>query len=380
MPTKQELLSRIERLHAALSAQTRDYTALIVDKVNQYYFTRTLQDGLLVIKSTGEYAFFVRNSYERAVNESPLENIFPMKSYKDAADVIGELGGSAVFVETEVMPLAMLERLRKYFAIDSPQSLDRYILNLRAVKSESELAVMRESGKRHAALLDEVVPSLLREGMSEVELTADLFAAMLKLGYHGVSRFSMFQSQAVIGQLGFGTNSLYPTNFDGPGGMKGLCNAVPIIGDATRFLQKGDLVFVDTAFGMDGYHTDRTQVYSFKSEPSSLAIDAHERCLQVQRSLAAQLKPNAIPSELYKNAGFENRNVRFLGHGVGLYVDEYPVITSGFDVPLQAGMTIALEPKASIEGEGLVGTEDTYVVTENGGVCLTGGERGIIVV
>jgi Xaa-Pro aminopeptidase len=380
MLTKQELLGRIERLHAALSGVSSGYTAFIADKVNQYYFTGTFQDGLLVLKSDGSCNFFVRNSYERALSESPLppNTIHPMKSYKDAADVIGSETGTAVFVETEVMPLAMLGRLSKYFRIENPLPLERYILNLRAVKSPQELGLMRESGRKHAVLLNEVVPSLLREGMSEVELTAALFAEMLHLGYHGVSRFSMFQTQTVIGQIGFGENSLYPTNFDGPGGMKGLCPAVPIIGDPTRTLKKGDLVFVDAGFGIGGYHTDRTQIYCFGAEPSQEITQAHAQCLQVQLALAAQLKPGAIPSELYNNAGFVNRNVRFLGHGVGLYVDEFPVISAGFDAPLQANMTIALEPKRGVEGAGIVGAEDTYVVTENGGECLTGGERGIM--
>ena len=78
--------------------------------------------------------------------------------------------------------------------------------------------------------------------------------------------------------------------------------------------------------------------------------------------------------------GFTNRNVRFLGHGVGLYIDEYPVITKNFDTPLKENMTIALEPKCGVDGVGVVGVEDTYVVTKDGGKCITGGEKDIIVV
>jgi Xaa-Pro aminopeptidase len=156
--------------------------------------------------------------------------------------------------------------------------------------------------------------------------------------------------------------------------------AVPIIGDKTRTLRKGDLVFVDIAYGIEGYHTDRTQVYMFGEQPPSEAAEIHKQCLQVQKDLAAALKPGAIPSELYNSAGFVNRNVRFLGHGVGLYIDEFPVITNGFGTPLKSGMTIALEPKRGMEGVGLLGGEDTYVVTENGGRCLTGGEKEIMVV
>lgn len=78
--------------------------------------------------------------------------------------------------------------------------------------------------------------------------------------------------------------------------------------------------------------------------------------------------------------GVGNESVKFLGHGVGLHVDEYPVIAKGFNEPLEENMVIALEPKRSIPGVGIVGVEDTYLVTPQGGKCLTGGEKEIILV
>jgi Xaa-Pro aminopeptidase len=377
---KQELLIRIENLYNALNSQSTDWNAVfIVGRVNQYYLTGTMQDGIFILKKDGSYAFCVRNSFERAKAESPLDNIFPMTSYKDAAAVIGANIRSA-FIETETMTCAMLERLKKYFVIENILPLDKIIQSIRAVKSPYELTCMEESGRQHKILMETIIPSLLKEGMSETELTAAMYKEMVKLGYHGVSRFSMFQTECVIGQLGFGTNSLYPTCFDGPGGMKGMSAAIPIIGDRSRTLKKGDLVFVDVGYGVDGYHTDRTQIYYFGAEPSDEVMAVHRECIRVQKKLAAQLKPGAIPSEICSNAGFTNRNVRFLGHGVGLHIDEFPVITKGFDEPLKENMTIALEPKKGVDGVGLVGVEDTYVVTNDGGKCLTGGEKDMIVV
>jgi len=379
-PQKQELLARIQSLYNALNAQSPEWeAAFIVDKINQYYFTATMQDGVFILKQDGDYAYCVRNSYERAKDESPLDNIFQMGSYKSAAEVVGIKSGN-VFIEAEKMPYAMLERLKKYFSITDVLPIDRHILSIRGVKSPYELSQMEESGRQHKILFESIVPTLLQEGMNEVELTALLYNEMVRLGYHGVSRFSMFQTECVIGQLGFGTNSLYPTNFDGPGGMKGMCSAVPIIGDRNRTLKKGDLVFIDVGYGYNGYHTDRTQVYSYGAAPSDEVAAAHSECMRVQKELAAALKPGAIPSDLYNNAAFTNRNVRFLGHGVGLYIDEFPVITDRFVAPLKENMTIAIEPKIGIDGVGVVGVEDTYVVTKEGGCCLTGGEKSIIVV
>ena len=76
--------------------------------------------------------------------------------------------------------------------------------------------------------------------------------------------------------------------------------------------------------------------------------------------------------------GFGQRRVKFLGHGIGLVVDELPVIAEGFDEPLQERMTLAVEPKKGIDEVGMVGIENTFVVTPQGGRCLTGDSRGLI--
>jgi Xaa-Pro aminopeptidase len=175
--------------------------------------------------------------------------------------------------------------------------------------------------------------------------------------------------------------------------MKGLCSAVPIIGDRSRTLQKGDLVFVDVAYGFNGYHTDRTQVYMFGASVPNEVAAIHKQCVKLQKRLATELKPGAVPSDIYNSAienlsdewktnfmgfGEKSKRVRFLGHGVGLYVDEFPIIANGFTLPLEENMTVALEPKKGIPNIGLAGAEDTYVVTASGGKCLTGGERDIL--
>ncbi|MCL1831305.1 MAG: Xaa-Pro peptidase family protein [Oscillospiraceae bacterium] len=392
-PTKQELLARIEKLYNAVNSRYSDWgAAFIVDKVNQYYFMGTMQDGVFILTSSGDYAYCVRNSHERATIESPLDNVYPMSGYKDAADIVGADVGVAL-IESEVMPCAMLERLSKYFNISDTAPIDAIVRTVRAVKSAYELAIMEESGRHHQTLMQTVIPRLLREGMSETDLTAELFRETIKMGYHGVSRFSMFQTPCALGQFGFGENSLYPTNFDGAGGMKGMSAAVPLIGDRARTLKKGDLVFVDIAYGINGYHTDCTQMYMFGAEPNEQTLRLHRQCLQIELNMAAKLKPGAIPSVLYNEAmdalddefkanfmGFGERRVRYIGHGIGLYIDEYPIITNGFDEPLEENMVVALEPKHGLAGVGLLGVEDTYVVTPQGGRCLTGGERDIVVV
>lgn len=393
VPSKQELQSRLMNFHNIMDKMNPDWeTAIIVSKVNQYYFTGTMQDGMLVIKRNGSSAYFARRSFERAKAESNFSDIFPMESYRDGAKIIGADCG-ITYVETEVITIGIIERIQKHFNIIAIRSLDKAILSIRAIKSLYELEWIEESGKRHNDFLQNIVPLILQENMSEAEFVAKLYEKMINAGYQGISRFSMFQNEMVVGQVGFGESSIYPTNFDGPGGAYGMYPAVPLVGSRSRRLKKGDLVFVDIAFGINGYHSDKTQVYSFGTKPSEEVIAAHVGCITIQKRTANLLKPGAIPSEIYNLVmseiddkfllnfmGFGDRKVKFLGHGVGLHIDELPIIANNFTQPLCENMVIALEPKKGIAGIGMVGVEDTFVVKSTGGKCLTGGGSEIITV
>ena len=388
-----ELENRLSRLHLKMSNSCPDWdTAIILDKVNQYYLAGTMQDGIIIIKRDGGLFYFVRKSLERANNESPISNIYPMNNYGDAAKVIGaDLG--ITLVETNTVTLSIMKRLQKYFTIRDTQPLDKIIFSVRSIKSPFELELMTLSGKKHNDFFQNIVPDILSEGMSEADFLGELYKSMLEQGYQGISRFSMFQTEMVAGQVAFGESSLYPTNFDGPGGSYGMYPAVPFVGSRERRLEKGDLVFVDLGFGIHGYHSDKTQIYIFGGKPSDEALEAHQRCIDIQARLAKQLKPGAIPSEIYDSImnnldehfiqnfmGFGDRKVKFLGHGIGLHIDEPPVIAKGFNKPLEKNMVIALEPKKGIAAEGMVGVEDTYIVEDMGGRCITGGGEEIIMV
>ncbi len=389
--SKERLENRIERLTKTLSGLPGGFdTALIVGRINQYYLTGTMQDGVLALRSDGSYRFYVRKSHERAVMESPLDCIVKMASYRDMLSGLPEDLGRT-YIDTEVMPLSMLERIRKHLKPREVVSLDRFFLGIRAVKDNDEIALIEESGRRHRDLMERVIPSLLREGMSEAELAAEVYAAMVKAGHHGMTRFSMFQMEIVVGQIGFGENSLYPTNFDGPGGMRGIHPAAPVLGSHERLLKRGDIVFADVGYGFRGYHSDKTQVYCFGAEPPARAIEIHEACRGVLKKAIGIIKPGTLASEVYKGAladlppclskhfmGYGDSGVKFLGHGIGLQIDEQPVIMAANETPLLEGMVIALEPKCGVEGLGMVGVEESYVIEGSGPRCVTGGDNSIM--
>jgi len=391
-----ELNSRLNRFRKEMDSANPEWAiAVIFSKIIQYYFTGTMQDGMLIIPRNDEAVLWVRRSFERALDESLFPVIKPMESFRDAAAAVETHGGASlpdtVYIETEIVPIALLQRFQKYFPFTNVKPLDFQISAIRAIKSIYELSLMEQSGKIHQHVLEDIVPSMLREGINEADFASELYTIMVREGHHGMSRFSMFETQAVLGQIAFGESSIYPTAFNGPGGNYGMHPAIPMIGSRDRKLRYGDLVFVDIGCGVDGYHTDKTLVYMFGAPLPDEAISAHNQCVEVQNRVAGMLKPGAIPSEIYNTImeslspefqqnfmGYGNRKVKFLGHGIGLTIDELPVIAQGFDEPLQEGMVFALEPKKGIKDIGLVGIENTFIVTPEGGRCITGTHPGMM--
>ncbi len=313
-----------------------------------------------------------------------------MNSFHDAAESQNQLPDT-IYLETEVIPLALYHRFHKYFPFKNFKPVDNVIAKVRAVKSEYELSLMREAGKIHQHVLEDLAQEMLQVGMSEASLVAELFQVMVEEGHDGVTRFGMFDTEIVLGQLGFGESSIYPTYFNGPGGNYGLSPAVPLLGSRDRKLRNGDLVFIDVGCGVEGYNTDKTMTYMFGHSLPQYAIDIHYECVAVQNEIAAMLKPGVIPSDIYRIImenldkdflrnfmGFGNRRVNFLGHGIGLLIDELPVIAEGFNEPLKEGMVFAVEPKKGIRDIGMVGIENTFIVTSHGGECITGINNGLI--
>nr|WP_321452988.1 Xaa-Pro peptidase family protein [uncultured Carboxylicivirga sp.] len=388
-----ELKMRMDAFCRIMNDNNPDWQmAMIFSKVNLLYFTGSMSEGVLIVERDSGAIYWVRRSYERAIEESAFEDIRPMGSYRDAAQLY-EKKPSVVYLESEFVPLAMFKRIQKHFLFESFKGLDFQVSMTRAVKSAWELNFMEQAGKIHQRVLEAKVPALLREGMTEADLAAELYEVMVKEGHQGTARFAMHDTEIVVAQLGFGTSSLVPTNFDGPGGNRGLNAAMPSLGSRQRTLKKGDLVFVDMGVGVNGYHSDKTVTYMFGQSLPDEVISIHKQCVDIQNKVASMLKPgnsgemiyesimDSLSPEFQKNfMGFGNRQVKFLGHGIGLTVDELPVLAKGFDMPFKENMVFAVEPKKGIEGVGMVGIENTFVVTPEGGRCITGTHPGLILV
>ena len=379
-----ELEARLERFRRAMDAAHPGWEMAAVNhKVAMYYFTGTIQEGVLLIRPQ-DAVFWVRRSFERACNESHFSDIRPMHSFREAAAFYGS-APKVMYVETKKATLDWERMLHKYFTFEELGSFDSVLQDLRMVKSEYELKQMEQSGAIHETVLDIVAPKLIHGGISEAQLAIALYSEMVQRGSHGTARFNQALGEEAVGIASFGKSGLVRTGFDGPGGTDGTCIAVQSIGNAFRKLQPGRLVYLDIPCGFDGYHTDKTVVYYYgdlaKDEQSKQLMEAQQRCLELEQEVVRLMVPGEPIENLYLRTMDKFDNIygdafmnggKFLGHSIGLVMDEAPAIAKGFKQPLQPGMTFAVEPKIALPGLGMVGAENTYVVTENGARSLTG--------
>jgi Xaa-Pro dipeptidase len=356
-----------------------------------YYLTGTLASGVFWLPMNAAPALLLRRGIERARLESPLPHIAAFRSYSDVAGALADLGAPLSKV-VGVEKNGLTWSLGELFAAKLPgvvfKAADKVLAKAQAVKSEWELSKMRLCGARHHKALYELMPGRIAPGMSERELSVTSWEVLFSLGHQGLMRMSAPGEEIFLGHVSAGDSANFPSVFNGPLGLRGEHPAIPFMGYAGRIWNKGEPMAMDIGFTIEGYCTDKTQIYwggKAATIPDNV-LAAHEFCVEVQGYVAENLRPGAIPSAIYahcldwsKRAGFAEgfmalgaNKVNFLGHGIGLAIDGHPVLAKGFDEPFEKGMVMAVEPKLGIPGLGMVGVENTFEVTDAGGVCLTG--------
>ena len=245
-----ELTARLNELRRVMSATHPDWKMILLDnKIDLYYFTGTMQEGALVI-TPDEAALFVRHSYECAVRDSRFPDIRPLGSFRGIASAFPEIP-ETVYVAARTMTLQKLTMLQKYLPF-APSPIDGILSGLRSVKSEYELDCMRHAGKIHAKVLETVAPALLRPGLSEARLCAEICTSMLDHGAMCISRYNQPAAEDVLGFSSFSENSLLPAALDGPSGTVGTCIAMKSVGSTERLLRGGDTVLLDIPCGWRG--------------------------------------------------------------------------------------------------------------------------------
>lgn len=396
-PGLDELLLRRNRCLAILARLKPEAEGIMVfSRTNIYYLTGTLGSGILWLPREGSALLMVRKGLERARFDSPETAVAQYRSFGDLPGLLAAHGLTMprmVAAEQNALPWSFAQNLQKKLPEVIFQPGDHILAQARAVKTPYEVAIMRESCARQTKAMEELLPAEIRPGMTELEVAHRLMAIFNSLGSCGLNRMANYGAELILGSCSVGDNGNFPTFYDGPLGCLGVHPSSAFLGSGDTVWTPGSLLTVDTALCYRGYNADQTICY-FAGKKEAIppaALKAHEHCAEIERTIARELKPGAIPQDLYAKAqkmageagiaegfmGLGGNKVSFLGHGIGLCVDDWPVLAPGFNNPLEADMTIAVEPKVGIKGFGMVGTENTWLVTENGGECLTGGIRDI---
>jgi Xaa-Pro aminopeptidase len=376
---KVELEQRIFNLQKYLKKENID-SALILQRVDLFYFSGTIQQAHLYVPAEGDPVLMVRKSYDRAKTESSINKILHLDRPSDIPDILKANGHGlpdTLGLELDVLPTNLFFSFQGIFENPKIVDISTAVRLIRAVKSSYEIGLMR----RAAELSDQVagwVPNILRVGMTELELAGKIEAEARRLGHQGVLRMRLWGSEMFYGHLLSGASAAVPSFLSSPTGGVGASPAVAQ-GPGFKIIQRHEPVLVDYVFSYNGYLSDHTRIFSLGPLPAELK-DAHAAMLEVQQMIKKQAKPGVKTGDIYHRAlektedlgyadhfmGIGNERVRFVGHGIGLEVDEYPFLAAGQQLELQAGMTIALEPKLIFPGKGVVGIENTHVVTEDG--------------
>lgn len=378
--------SRIGRLQEVLKQRDTDY-AIIFENKNLYYFSGTMQNGVLVVPREDEPIGLMRRVYERTVEESWIGDIRKVKSLKELGKVIkeGKLG-----IEEDVLSVELYKRLKGLFPVAQFVDISFPIRQIRAVKDQEELKPIFKSGAINDAG-HRRVKEVLAEGISELELSAELEKEIRARGHDRTGKPRDWNSLLMTPQVASGEAGSVPNRFFVPLAGVGLSPACPQ-GPSWKRIARGEPIVVDSGVTYNGYMTDQTRTYSIGEPPPEVA-KAHDACLEIHDRLKESMKAGTPVRELYqlaleiaKERGYEHSfqgvgeyRVGFVGHGVGLELNDFPLI-GPVDMFLEENMVVAIEPKIILPGKGGVGIENTFLITRQGARPVTKTEAELIIV
>ncbi len=390
-----ELKERQERFRNILQHKLPQAGGMLIfSRMNIYYFTGTYAIGILWFPAEGEPVLLVRKGIERAAIESPNLAAAMYRSYSDLPKILQASAtplSQTIAVEESGLTWHFGQNLVKKLPNHNFIAGDSLLQRTRSLKSSWEVEKLRQAGKKHYEAMCITLPTKIEAGMSEYEISRIIWEIFFDGEHSGAIRMSAMGEETFLGHVSAGANSAYPSYYNGPLGVKGVHPSAAHMGDANSHWLEGHVLAIDVGFVWQGYHTDKTQLYfaGTKENLPAQAIEAQQCTLEIQEELAKMLKPGNIPQELYKKslymaeqAGFaENymgagsNKVPFVGHGIGLHVDEWPVLAKSYTEPLEEGMVLAIEPKITMPhlapSIGMLGVENTFIVTKNGGLSLT---------
>jgi Xaa-Pro aminopeptidase len=376
---KEEIKERIKKFQAALALENLD-GAFILQNVDIYYFSGTLQSSILYIPREGSPLLMASKSYERAKSESSLDCIIPVSGKAEIKNVLSDFKTSLpaqAGLEMDVLPASIYLWYQQTFPQCRWVDVSGIIRRLRMIKSPYEV----EQIKRATRILDKgyhEIKAYIREGMSELEIDGYLSFIARREGHMGILRMRGWNQEMTYAHVLSGDSGAVVSFLDSPHGGTGSTPAMAQ-GAGFRRVKRNEPIGIDYGVGINGYLADQFRTFVIGDLAPELA-KAHECSREIHHLLAKEAKPGVSCADLYRLAvdkareagladffmGHGEGQVRFIGHGLGLEIDEYPILSPLFQQPLAEGMVMAIEPKFIFPGKGVVGLEDDYLVTASG--------------
>lgn len=354
--------------------------AILFQSVDMCYFSGTAQEGLVYIPRDGEPVVMIKKSLPRATEESPLDvrPLFSMRNLRDDLNIPKE---AAIGLELDVLPYNNYARVARALGDASFVDISDTIRHIRSVKSEFEIGLMKQA----ARILDAGIATVqdhLVEGIREIDLATKVESKMRSMGHQGSIYFRRFNHIVPLGHLMAGPNAAVPSFLASPTGGMGVSLLQPQ-GPGFRKIQRNEPVMADFGGVYNGYTADETRIFSIGRLSPELE-DAYQAALDIEKTVAEHMHPGKTGRELFEISeergrilgygdhlgGPKGGKCGFVGHGLGLELDEYPVI-GPVDHVIRPGMIVAVEPKMFYPDIGVVGIEDTFLTTNNGAQRLT---------
>jgi Xaa-Pro aminopeptidase len=388
-----EILPRIEALQDLMTANEIEGT-MIVQNSDLFYFSGTIQQSQLYIPAAGDPLLMVRKSVERARSESTIQNIVSFSSPRQVPELMKSAGlaiPKTLGMELDVIPAQTILNFQSVFNQSQIRDASDIIRRIRAVKSDYEIQRIRNAAEKSDQIAA-YIRGIIEAGMTEIELAGQVEAYARKLGHQGIVRMRLWGSELFYGHLMCGASGAVPSYLASPTGGTGVGPAVAQ-GPGFGHIKAHEPILVDYVFAYQGYLSDHTRIFSIGDLPDEL-IQAHGAMLSIQDAIIRAARPGIAAGSIYEMAvelageagysanfmGTGDQRIRFVGHGVGLELDEYPFLAAGQKMLLKEGMVIALEPKVIFPEKGVVGIENTHLVTPDGLQQLTVFDQNIIIV
>ena len=381
---KTEIEHRISQLQKSLQAKDIE-AALVVYKMDYFYFSGTAQNVLLYVPQEGASLLMVFRDIDRAREESPLEHIIPLDSIGSLADVIRKYYGHIphkIGMELDVLPVREYFHYKQLLSHVEIVDTSTLIKRIRMIKSPYELDQMRHAGEIGKRVYEEGC-SVLREGMSEIEFGGYLELFAKRLEHEGLIRMRSLNYEAYTWHVLSGPNGSIVSQAESPMGGAGLSPAFPV-GAGSRLMKAHEPILVDFGICYNGYLVDQTRMYCIGEMPEYYRA-AYEATRTIERYIADHAQPGARCDQLFEETvrlaeqlgyrdsylGIPGKQTTFVAHGIGLENSEIPYIAAGQQHALQEGMTIAVEPKLVFARQAAVGIEDTFLIKTGGAETLT---------